>query len=90
MTKTPSRLGLAGIAAGVISALCLCFVARDVAFAEMAPAAANRDIFVDKEGKPIKGEGSSTIGYRASGVPGTPVATRAISRPSTGPGLPWW
>ena len=40
-------------------------------YREMAPAAAGRDIFVDKEGKLIRGEGSSTIGYRASGVPGT-------------------
>ncbi len=40
-------------------------------YREMAPAAANRDIFVDKDGNLIKGEGSSTIGYRASGVPGT-------------------
>lgn len=40
-------------------------------YREMAPAAANRNIFVDKDGNPIKGEGSSTIGYRASGVPGT-------------------
>ena len=40
-------------------------------YREMAPAAANRDIFVDKNGNLIKGEGSSTIGYRASGVPGT-------------------
>ena len=40
-------------------------------YREMAPAAANRDVFVDKEGKVIDGEGSSTIGYRASGIPGT-------------------
>ncbi|MBX7053556.1 MAG: gamma-glutamyltransferase [Pyrinomonadaceae bacterium] len=40
-------------------------------YREMAPAAASRDIFVDKDGKLINGEGSSTIGYRASGVPGT-------------------
>lgn len=40
-------------------------------YREMAPAAATRNIFLDKEGKLIKGEGSSTIGYRASGVPGT-------------------
>lgn len=40
-------------------------------YREMAPAAATRDIFVDKDGKLINGEGSSTIGYRASGVPGT-------------------
>jgi gamma-glutamyltranspeptidase/glutathione hydrolase len=37
----------------------------------MAPAAGTRDMFVDKDGKLIEGEGSSTIGYRASGVPGT-------------------
>ncbi len=42
-----------------------------VDYREMAPKAANRDIYVDKDGKLIKGEGSSTIGYRASGVPGT-------------------
>lgn len=40
-------------------------------YREMAPAAASRDIYVDKSGNLIKGEGSSTIGYRASGVPGT-------------------
>lgn len=40
-------------------------------YREMAPKAAGRDIFVDKDGNVIKGEGSSTIGYRASGVPGT-------------------
>jgi len=40
-------------------------------YREMAPKAANRDVFVDKDGNLIKGEGSSTIGYKASGVPGT-------------------
>ena len=40
-------------------------------YREMAPKAATRDMFVDQNGEPIKGEGSSTIGYRASGVPGT-------------------
>ena len=40
-------------------------------YREMAPKAATRDMFVDRNGDPIKGEGSSTIGYRASGVPGT-------------------
>ena len=34
--KTPSRLGLAGLTLGVLFALCLCFIAFDVAFAEMA------------------------------------------------------
>lgn len=42
-------------------------------YREMAPAAANRNIFVDKNGELIKDEGSSTIGYRAAGVPGTPA-----------------
>lgn len=42
-------------------------------YREMAPAAANRDVFVDRNGNLIKGEGSSTIGYRAAGVPGTPA-----------------
>jgi gamma-glutamyltranspeptidase/glutathione hydrolase len=42
-------------------------------YREMAPKAATRDIFVDKAGNLIRGEGGSTIGYRASGVPGTPA-----------------
>ena len=42
-------------------------------YREMAPRAAHRDVFVDKDGNLIRGEGSSTIGYRASGVPGTPA-----------------
>jgi len=40
-------------------------------YREMAPKSAGRDMFIDKDGKLIKGEGSSTIGFRASGVPGT-------------------
>jgi len=40
-------------------------------YREMAPMAATRDVFVNKDGSLISGEGSSTIGYRASGVPGT-------------------
>lgn len=42
-------------------------------YREMAPMAANRNIFVDKNGELIKGDGGSTIGYRAAGVPGTPA-----------------
>ncbi len=45
--------------------------AFSIDYREMAPAAATRDIFVDKDGNLIRGEGGSTIGYRASGVPGT-------------------
>lgn len=40
-------------------------------YREMAPAAATRDIYLDKDGNPIQGEGGSVIGYRAAGVPGT-------------------
>jgi gamma-glutamyltranspeptidase/glutathione hydrolase len=40
-------------------------------YREMAPAAATRDIYLDKDGNVIKGEGGSVVGYRASGVPGT-------------------
>ena len=40
-------------------------------YREMAPAAATRDVFVGPDGKLIKGEGGSSVGYRASGVPGT-------------------
>src|SRR5580765_8182876 len=40
-------------------------------YREMAPKGVTRDIFVESSGNLIKGEGSSTIGYRASGVPGT-------------------
>jgi gamma-glutamyltranspeptidase / glutathione hydrolase len=42
-------------------------------YREMAPKAANRNIFLGSDGNLIKNEGSSTIGYRASGVPGTPA-----------------
>lgn len=40
-------------------------------YREVAPLGATRDIFLDARGELIKGEGSSTVGYRASGVPGT-------------------
>ncbi|HEX8891008.1 MAG TPA: gamma-glutamyltransferase [Pyrinomonadaceae bacterium] len=40
-------------------------------YREMAPAAASRDMYLDAQGKIIRGEGSSTVGYRAAGVPGT-------------------
>ncbi len=42
-------------------------------YREMAPAAATRNIYLNDKGELIKGEGSSTIGYRAPGVPGTPA-----------------
>ncbi len=44
-----------------------------VDYREMAPQAASRDVFIKKNGDLIEGEGSSRVGYRASGVPGTPA-----------------
>jgi len=40
-------------------------------YREMAPAAATRNIYLDKNGNLIQGEGGSLVGYRAAGVPGT-------------------
>ncbi|HEX7721418.1 MAG TPA: gamma-glutamyltransferase [Pyrinomonadaceae bacterium] len=40
-------------------------------YREMAPAAATRNIYLDKNGNVIYGEGGSIEGYRAAGVPGT-------------------
>jgi gamma-glutamyltranspeptidase/glutathione hydrolase len=40
-------------------------------YREMAPAAATHNIYLDKEGKVIEGDGGSVEGYRAAGVPGT-------------------
>jgi gamma-glutamyltranspeptidase/glutathione hydrolase len=42
-------------------------------YREMAPAKATRNIFVNDKGELVRGEGSSTVGYRAAGVPGTPA-----------------
>lgn len=40
-------------------------------YREMAPGTAHRDVYLDKNGNLIEGEGGSLIGYRAAGVPGT-------------------
>jgi gamma-glutamyltranspeptidase/glutathione hydrolase len=40
-------------------------------YREMAPAAASRNIYLDKNGNVIEGEGGPLEGYRAAGVPGT-------------------
>ena len=40
-------------------------------YREMAPAGAHRNVYIDKNGQLIKGEGGSLVGYRAAGVPGT-------------------
>ncbi|HEY2865687.1 MAG TPA: gamma-glutamyltransferase [Pyrinomonadaceae bacterium] len=45
--------------------------ATAIDYREMAPKAATRNIYLDKNGELIKGEGGSILGYRAAGVPGT-------------------
>src|SRR5687768_950380 len=45
--------------------------ATAIDYREMAPAAATREMYVGPDGQLIKGEGSSLLGYRAGGVPGT-------------------
>lgn len=45
--------------------------AHAIDYREMAPASATHDIYLDANGQLIKGEGSSTVGYRSAGVPGT-------------------
>jgi gamma-glutamyltranspeptidase/glutathione hydrolase len=49
-------------------------------YREMAPAAASHDVYLDGGGNLIKGEGSSTVGYRAAGVPGTPAGMELALR----------
>lgn len=40
-------------------------------YRETAPTGAGKNLFVDRSGNLLTGEGSSTVGYRAAGVPGT-------------------
>ncbi|MFN2480005.1 MAG: gamma-glutamyltransferase [Pyrinomonadaceae bacterium] len=58
-------------------------------YREMAPAAASHDVYLNKSGELIKGEGSSTVGYRAAGVPGTP-AGMALALRKYGSGRMTW
>lgn len=58
-------------------------------YREIAPARATRDMYLDKNGELIKGEGSSTVGYRAAGVPGT-VAGMALALKKYGSGKLSW
>jgi gamma-glutamyltranspeptidase/glutathione hydrolase len=58
-------------------------------YRETAPAAATRDMFLLPNGDQIKGDGSSTIGYRAAGVPGT-VAGMAFALKQYGSGKLSW
>ena len=58
-------------------------------YREMAPSAATRNIFQDEKGNLIQGEGSSLIGYRAAGVPGT-VAGMELAFKKYGSGKLSW
>lgn len=58
-------------------------------YREMAPAAANRNVYLDERGELKKGEGSSLVGYRASGVPGT-VAGMELALKKYGSGRLNW
>jgi len=63
--------------------------ATAIDYRETAPAAATRDMFVGADGELIKGEGSSLLGYRAAGVPGT-VAGLALALKNYGSGKLTW
>jgi gamma-glutamyltranspeptidase/glutathione hydrolase len=58
-------------------------------YREKAPVAASRNVFVNDKGELVKGEGSSTVGYRAAGVPGT-VAGLAMALEKYGSGKFKW
>jgi gamma-glutamyltranspeptidase/glutathione hydrolase len=58
-------------------------------YREMAPAAAVRNIYLDDKGELLKGEGSSEVGYRAAGVPGT-VAGMEMALKKYGSGKLTW
>jgi gamma-glutamyltranspeptidase / glutathione hydrolase len=63
--------------------------ATAIDYREMAPAAATRDMYVGPDDELIKGEGSSLLGYRAAGVPGT-VAGMAFALKKYGSGKLTW
>src|SRR5947209_14940821 len=58
-------------------------------YREMAPAAANHNVYLDEKGTLQKGEGGSLVGYRAPGVPGT-VAGMALALRKYGSGKLTW
>ena len=63
--------------------------ASAIDYRETAPAAATREMFIGADGELIKGEGSSLLGYRAAGVPGT-VAGLALALEKYGSGKLSW
>jgi gamma-glutamyltranspeptidase/glutathione hydrolase len=59
-------------------------------YRETAPAASGRDMYLDPAGNVLKpGPGSSTVGWRASGVPGS-VAGFALAQQKYGSGKVTW
>ena len=58
-------------------------------YRETAPAAATRTMYVGADGKLLSGDGSSTVGWRASGVPGS-VAGFALALEKYGSGKVTW
>ena len=64
---------------------------RDVVidYRETAPATASRDMYVGPDGKVLQGPGSSTVGWKASGVPGS-VAGFALAMQKYGSGRVTW
>jgi gamma-glutamyltranspeptidase / glutathione hydrolase len=58
-------------------------------YRESAPAAATRDMYLAPDGTVMSGEGSSMMGWRASGVPGT-VAGFALAFEKYGSGKVTW
>jgi gamma-glutamyltranspeptidase/glutathione hydrolase len=63
--------------------------ATAIDYREVAPVAATRDMYLGPDGELIKGNGSSTLGYRAVGVPGT-VAGMAFALKKYGSGKLSW
>ncbi|HEX8238055.1 MAG TPA: gamma-glutamyltransferase [Abditibacteriaceae bacterium] len=58
-------------------------------YREIAPLASTRNLYLDSKGELIQGEGSSLIGYRAAGVPGT-VAGMELALRKYGSGKLTW
>ena len=58
-------------------------------YRETAPAAAARDMYLDAQGNVLAGPGSSVLGWRASGVPGS-VAGLALALEKYGSGKLTW